>query len=267
MKIEIFDVEHGACIVATSPGGKRLMMDCGHNASKPWRPSVHYKGQHIENLVINNYDEDHVSDLVDLMASTNLAFISRNTTVSANALAHLKAENGMGNGIARLKKWMDAVEGRPSGGTPDLDTMCHRYYYNSYPKDFDDENNLSVLSIVECSGFKLVYGGDMETSGWEALITRNDVRSALVGTNVFVASHHGRNSGQCQSVMDLCMPQIVVMSDRDKQFNSQETVQWYRGRCSGINYANGRRHVFTTRRDGNITINVGATSWSIFCGL
>lgn len=242
------------------------MMDCGHNSSKPWRPSVHFKGQNIETLVINNYDEDHVSDLPDLMANTTLSFILRNTTVSANALTTLKAENGMGNGIARLKKWMEAVEGKPSGGSPNLDAMAHKYFYNSYPSNFDDENNLSVLSIVECYGFKLVYAGDLETPGWEKLIERADVRSSLSETNVFIASHHGRKSGQCQAVMDLCRPQIVVMSDRDKQYDSQETVPWYKERCSGINYGGGKRFVFTTRNDGHIAIKVGETTWAINCG-
>ena len=266
MNIEIFDVEHGACIVATSPGGKRLMLDCGHNSSKPWWPSVHYHGKAIENLVVSNYDEDHVSDLTDLMSNTRLAFISRNTSVSANDLARLKAENGIGDGIARLKRWMGAVEGKPSGGNPDYDVMSHLYFYNSYPNHFNDENNLSVLSVVECYGFKLVYGGDLETPGWEKLIERYNVQTALAGTNVFVASHHGRKSGQCQAVMDICRPQIVVMSDRDKQFNSQETTPWYKDRCSGINYGAGQRYVFTTRNDKNIAINVGATTWSIKCG-
>lgn len=266
MNIEIFDVEHGTCIVATSPGGKRLMLDCGHNSSKPWRPSVHYQGKAIENLVVSNYDEDHVSDQTDLMSNTSLAFISRNTSVSANDLARLKAENGMGDGIARLKRWMSAVEGKPSGGNPDYDVMSHQYFYNSYPNHFNDENNLSVLSVVECYGFKLVYGGDLETPGWEKIIERDSVQAALAGTNVFVASHHGRKSGQCQAVMDICRPQIVVMSDRDKQFNSQETTPWYKDRCSGINYGGGQRYVFTTRNDKNIAINVGATTWSINCG-
>lgn len=265
MIIEIFDVEHGSCAVVTSPEGKRLMIDCGHNPARPWRPSVHYYGQQIEQLVIGNYDEDHVSDLEDLMKNVSISFILRNSSVNASDLSRLKAENGMGSGIERLRTWMKAVEGK-SGGIPDLGTMLHTYFYNYYPTDFDDENNLSVVSFIEWSGFRIVFPGDMEGPGWKTLLTRRDFADKLKHVNVFVASHHGRKTGYCDEVFDICNPQIVVMSDRDRVFDSQDTVSWYANRCQGMNYYGRQRSVFTTRNDGNIRIDVSPASWTINCG-
>lgn len=265
MIIDIFDVEHGSCAVMTSPEGKRLMIDCGHNGTKPWWPSVHYFGQEIEELIIGNYDEDHVSDLVDLMKDVRIRFILRNHTISASDLSFLKTENGMGAGIARLKTWMQSVEST-NGATPDLGSIRRTFFYNYYPIDFDDENNLSVVSFIEWSDFKIVFPGDLETAGWEALLERPDFVNMLSDVNVFVASHHGRKTGCCDDTFNFCKPQIIIMSDRDKVFDSQETVSWYASRCKGINYDGRQRSVFTTRYDGNIRITVGPETWTINCG-
>lgn len=66
--LQIFDVEHGACalLTVTAPNGgvRRLLIDCGHNASTRWTPGGHLKSlgvTQIEQLIITNYDEDHVS--------------------------------------------------------------------------------------------------------------------------------------------------------------------------------------------------------------
>jgi beta-lactamase superfamily II metal-dependent hydrolase len=256
MTVEIFDVGHGACAVVTAPNGNRLMIDCGHSNERPWRPSEHYAGAAIHELVVSNYDEDHVSDLVGVMAKTKVAFITRNTSVGPESLGHLKMEYGMGVGIGRLHRWMHAVQGRPSGGSPDFGPMRRASYWNSYPNDFDDENNLSILTIVEWAGFRMSFAGDLEDAGWERLLRRQSVRDELAGVDVFVASHHGRESGCCDEVFTVCNPQVVVISDRDHQFDTQATTPWYADRCKGINFNRKKRHVFTTRCDGDMKFSI-----------
>jgi len=236
LTIEVFNVRHGQCAVITSPNGKRLMIDCGHDSETQWWPSAHYVGQEIEELTVSNYDEDHVSDLVDLMKNTKLAFIRRNTSVGSADLEKLKMETGKGPGIARLQKWMKEVEGHTPANTPEFAPMLQTCYYNQYPADFDDENNLSIVTFIECSGFRAVFPGDLETAGWRKLLERDAFCNELRNINVFLASHHGRDTGRCEEVFDICRPQIVIMSDSEKQFATQETVSWYERRCKGIRY-------------------------------
>jgi len=263
MIIDIYDVAHGGCAVVTAPNGKKLMLDCGHNSDRPWWPSVHFSGQDIEDLTICNYDEDHVSDLEDLMKNTNLAFITHNTSVSASDLDSLKEESGMGSGITRLKNWMKSVEGKMSTNSPDFGVMKHSWYYNLYPNDFVDENNLSIVTFLEWSDFRIVFSGDLEVAGWRNLLKRPAFVNELRHINVFVASHHGRKTGCCDEVFNICKPQIIVMSDRDKEFDSQNTTDWYKCRCTGIKYGVENKYVFTTRKNGDISITVGPSTWNI----
>ncbi len=264
LDIRIHDVGHGGCAVATAPNGKRLMVDCGHSSDlvRPWSPSVAYAGIPIECLVVSNYDEDHVSNLPELVANVPLGCISRNTSVSAVDLAYLKLENGAGRGISTLSGWMGTPASAPTF-MPDLGGMVCTQFWCHYPSDFVDENNLSVVTFVEWGPFSIVFPGDLEASGWSKLLERPLFRTKLAGVNVFVASHHGRTSGCCDDVFAICgdgpcYPEIVVMSDRDKQFDSQETLGWYAYRCRGIpTQPSGIRKVYTTRNDGHLVITVG----------
>ena len=264
MVIDFHDVGHGSCVVVTSPEGKRLMIDCGHDSTLPWFPSIHYNGINIENLIVSNFDEDHLSDLEDLMKNVKLSFITRNNSVSSSVLRQMKNKYGMGPGIKRLCRWMESVEGKPSSDKSDqYGSVNVESFWNEYPNDFEDENNLSVISFVEYSGFRAVFTGDLEVAGWMKLLERDYICRKLKDVNVFVASHHGRDSGCCDDVFKICEPQIVLMSDKGKQFDTQNTTGWYKQRSSGIGYNGARRHVFTTRNDGAIRIDVGPSHWNI----
>ena len=115
--------------------------------------------------------------------------------------------------------------------------------------------------------FKIVFAGDLEVAGWRRLLGLPSFRQDLIGTSVFVASHHGRESGCCTELFDLFRPQLVIISDDERQFDSQDTDDWYRNRCTGAIFAanpGARRYVATTRKDGSMRINVdGAGRWSI----
>ena len=38
MKVHVFDVEHGNCMLVEFPFGERMMIDCGHNSISGWGP-------------------------------------------------------------------------------------------------------------------------------------------------------------------------------------------------------------------------------------
>jgi len=75
----------------------------------------------------------------------------------------------------------------------------------------------------------------------------------LAKVKIFVASHHGRESGYCPEVFDLCAPEIVIISDEGIQYETQEHA--YGDHAKGIRW-NGTdiRRVLTTRKDGTLVI-------------
>lgn len=264
MILDIFDVEHGACALVTTSNGKHMMIDCGHNAATGWRPGTALLRAGItqlDRLFITNYDEDHVSGYPDLLGKVVINVLGRNTNVQPNAIRYLKTEDGMGPGIEAL---VHSIEGVFTGGPPsafeDFGDTSFSLYFNQYgtpPFGFDDENNLSLVVFVKCGHHKVIFPGDMEKAGWRMLLQNPAFVAELNTVNLFVASHHGRENGYCEEVMNLC-PQIkaVIISDQKTGFQSQETTELYRKHAAGFDYNGTFRRVLTTRRDSSIQIQM-----------
>lgn len=256
MDLTIFDVEHGACALLECDDRTRLMIDCGHNSSTGWHPGRHLRRQgitHLDLLAITNYDEDHASGLPDLLSQVSVGRLWRNRSVTPATLKQLKSEDGMGPGIDRLVD-MAAEYSYFGGEEPVFEGLERRAFWNEYPL-FDDENNLSMVLELRCHGHSFLFPGDLEASGWRALL-QNDAgfREAVSRASGLIASHHGRESGICPELFDdyHCKPFFVVISDKGYQHDTQETVPYYRSKALGSYFGTETRHVLTTRNDGAI---------------
>ena len=268
MKLQIFDVEHGACALLTSDDSKRMMFDCGHNSDTDWRPGTYLNQQgirEIELLSITNYDEDHASGAVDLFNNVNVKWLARNKSVSTSTLKYLKSDTGMGRGIDRLCREIDNTYTGASGGSSVFPVFAgldeRTQFWNDYPL-FDDENNLSMAVFLKCHGRGIMFTGDLEKPGFDALLKTESFRSRLQQTNVYIASHHGRESGCSDEVASLltnCF--YVVISDKGYVHDTQKTLPFYRKIAKAGPFRGDTRHVLTTRRDGRIGFEFRSDGW------
>lgn len=268
MIIDIFDVELGQCAMIYCPNGQKIMIDAGHNASQNWYPSSHFRGQKIDRLVITNFDEDHVSDLVNVIHSCTVDSIIWSADINSKVLYQLKAKGGMGNGVQYLYNFLKNAE--ESTHINYDNTVQVKYFSNQYgffEGCFNDTNNLSLVTFVTCYGFTILFPGDLEVAGWQALLKNPAFCNALSTVNVLVASHHGRENGYCEDVFKYCSPNLIIISDRGKIHSTQETTDLYADKALGcITSVDDRRKVITTRKDGNIRIEVNPVQqgWRIF---
>jgi len=145
----------------------------------------------------------------------------------------------------------------------ELQTFCNPFSL------FEDTNNCSLVSFLSIHGLHMVIPGDLECAGWESLLLNPQFRLALSRVNVFVASHHGRESGYCREVFQrrdgsrLCEPELVVMSDSPKVHSTQEMTSTYAWWARGVNLNGVRRSVLTTRCDGTIVFTAGPSSTTV----
>lgn len=260
MQIRIFDVEHGGCALVTTDNGAHLLIDSGHNTTTNWRPSKYLQNHRIsylDALMITNYDEDHASDLANLREAVQIGMLISNPSVSSSQLLQLKELGGIGNGIRSLVEMKGSFTG---GGAQFPDPSIRlSYFWNRYPDEFEDENNLSLVAILKAHGLTICFPGDMERAGWRNLLrNRNGFAQAIAEVNVFVASHHGRANGCCEELYEEAglFPTVTIISDSGIQYASQDTIAWYRARTAGFNFYGNFRRVLTTRRDGRILLDV-----------
>jgi len=265
VKIEIHDVDHGACAVITSPDRHRLMLDCGESMKRPWFPSITYSQQRIDTLMLMNLDEDHVADLNGVWGSCPLGALVTNPTISPQALKWMKP-NGMWSGVQKAHSLIQQFgPGFVGDWNNALGGVRWHVFWNRYGLDFTDTNNLSLAVFITFGGFTILFGGDMEKPGWDRLMQMPAFRRRLLDVTVYVASHHGRENGKCADMFNWMNPEITIMSDCNKKHGTQETTCWYADRSKGIpdhsraaNYQGpAKRHVYATRKDGSIRLEVG----------
>ncbi|MFH1688148.1 MAG: MBL fold metallo-hydrolase [bacterium] len=254
MLIQIFNVGHGFCALVRADNGNSLLVDCGSGGPNDFKPSRYLPSigvTRLQKLVISNYDEDHMSDLAELRRSVHIEILAKNCSINPDQLEKLKAESGpIGSGMSSLLDMLHMYTS-PVLAEPDFAGCGFRFYHNQYP-GFQDTNNLSLVTFVKYGTHQIVFPGDLETAGWDKLLERSDFRADLACTTVFVASHHGRRSGYCPEVFGYCSPGIIIVSDSGIQYDTQ--VVPYDAHARGISLGSQRRYVYTTRKDGDITL-------------
>ena len=257
MEIRIFNVTHGFCAYVVADNGNVVLIDCGHNEANGFRPSTYLRNHGctaIERFVVSNCDEDHLSDLPNVVANLPIRMLYMNTTISPNELRRLKLRGGaLGLGMRAL---LELTGPSPQDVTdsyefPGIDMAT---FQNPYPS-FDDTNNLSLVTFLHYRDIHIIFPGDLEKAGWRALLKNSSFQWHLSRVNFFVASHHGRENGYCPEVFDYCRnPALAIVSDGPIQHATQSKDN-YRKHVSGVPWHNGdRRWVLTTRGDGMISI-------------
>lgn len=266
MKLEIFDVGHGACALLTA-GTRRVMIDCASSKEFDFAPGdmLDARGvDFLDLLVITNYDEDHARGLPNLLENVKVDRLLVNQKVAPELIDNLKGYepgDGIRAAIDMAKRYNDFSS--PFTPIPDVSWKSYSHAYGT----FTDENNLSLVFVLKVGGVNFLFPGDMECAGMEALLDAEpQLCEDLSAIHAYVAPHHGRQSGLCDRVFDKhhCRPKLVVISDKGYVHDTQLTVPWYRNKVKagggGWTVGGEERHVLTTRDQGTITFEVDRNS-------
>ena len=267
MEFKIFDVKHGFC-AALMDTNYLTLIDCGHDALSDFRPLqwLYDKGyRHIDALIISNFDQDHISDIKAIRDYFTVEALAVNPTVSPAALRNIKIKGGSIS--SQMEVLINSIEHSNLMGIDYVNHQTPRatfdFYCVYYPHE-TETNNLSLVTFITFGTSKIIIPGDLEESGWLKLLRCPDFLEHLRSTNVFVASHHGRINGYCKDVFGYCHPEVVLVSDKERTFSTQDHDSYSR-HVRGVNMGSlllpNIRKVLTTRNDGHITLreNMGVT--------
>lgn len=255
MKLTVHDVGHGSCISLVHENGNVMLWDCGHSDDN--RPSVFLPEMGIEtihNLYITNFDQDHISDLINLAERVDIQTFTRNRTISSGQLEKLKIEESgfVTDALEAILNLNDTYTGAVTD-LPAFPRVECRIYYNHYP-EFMDTNNLSLVTFVTCDATTFLIPGDIEKDGWATLLTNPNFQHDLGLVDIFIASHHGREKGYFPEVFNYCTDvQAFVFSDSAIKYATQEMTDTYATHANGMPLNGNTRKVLTTRRDGDIS--------------
>ena len=211
---------------------------------------------------------DHIDDILnfDAMAPTALwtpRHLTENDIRSGNPKPSQETE-------AKIRKYLE-ITGRYTGSLALQDDVTKPENNGGVSvKTFipsqastGNLNNHSVVTVLEYSGVKILIPGDNEPPAWDELLNRPDFVTAIAGTHVLVASHHGRDSGFHIPLFDHFHPLITLISD-GRVVDTSATAR-YTNVTQGrpVTRRNGTRQdrkCVTTRNDGHIEVVVDVNS-------
>lgn len=106
---------------------------------------------------------------------------------------------------------------------------------------------------------KFLIPGDNESPSWEELLSQRTFVTAITGTHVLVAAHHGRESGFHRPLFEHFNPLITLISD-GRAVGTSVTSKYYdvtKGwKVRRRNGTSQERKCVTTRNDGHIEVKV-----------
>jgi beta-lactamase superfamily II metal-dependent hydrolase len=270
-KIVFWDVQHGnACYVET-PTGKRFVVDCGTGsyvkpADATFSPLGHLWHQWgvrtLDAAFLTHPHRDHIADLA------NLACFRPNKVVAPRHLS--AADIGRGNRAEdrdMLEEYHRCLRTFPQALPLDQDPMnptnagMSILYYAPTTCGTSNLNNHSLVLVLSYAGCKVLIPGDNESPSWKELLDQPNFVSAIRGTDILLAPHHGREAGYSADLFRHISPWLVVVSDGS--FSDTSATARYSTQARGLRVQRRtdkswvERKCVTTRSDDFITVELG----------
>jgi competence protein ComEC len=266
LKIAILNVGHGDFVYAVSPTGHNLIIDCGDGEEIV--PSKFLsKVASISELQVSHPHTDHFSDIAALSTKTIHSFRTPNPNNFEEKLIGWRKSD---SSAIRTLKSLYGKNKADNNAVPFGGGFSHTVW-NPTNVDFKDPNTASLVTVLAFHDFKILFGADLPTAGWEALLKKDDFVKAIRGTTVYKVAHHGRKVGYSEALFKVISPMLCVISDKTIDDTNENTVatNYYSQKASGALVANlpagnNTRKVLTTRSDGSIFIEADEKNWWVY---
>lgn len=268
-KLIFWDVQHGSAAYIRTPK-KNIVVDLGSGSygtqKAEFSPLLHLKYKwnvdRLDGVIITHPHRDHLDDIVNF------------GTLSPRVLArpkHLTDDEVLsGNRDAdrdTIDKYLEinhrynepvSQEDNPFLAQNNGGLNIQKFTPTSC--ETSNLNNHSIVTVAEFASSKVVIPGDNEPSSWDELLQNTDFVSAIAGTDILVAPHHGRDSGFSDELFNYISPRLTIISDG--RFCDTSATDRYAKKTQGwkVHKRGGRteeRKCVTTRNDGVIAVELG----------
>ncbi len=281
LDIVFWDVQHGNAIYINTPNDTKIVQDLGIGSygynNEIFSPLQHlnykYGINELDAVIITHPDYDHIADILNLdilpfycltrPKSVNRAEIEEKIEAARNYSEREIFEKY----IEITKRYIYPVPDEYNPLLPKNNGGVNFEIYCPIP-DLKTHriNNHSIVTVISFAGSKILLPGDNESPSWEWLLNKNSFRNSIQGTDIFLASHHGRESGYCNDLFQYFKPNLTIISDghvcdtsatsRYSSISKGWVVHKEIGQANR-EYENVERKCLTTRKDGVIIIKMG----------
>lgn len=269
LTIKIWDVQHGSAAYVKTPNNKHIVIDLGSGTSEDnkFSPLLHLKNNYnittVDKVIITHPHTDHIDDIENF---------DKLSPEVLHRPKHLKEEeirsSNQAKDSAKTDKYLEINKRYSLPVTSDIDVTLPAnsggvtfHHFTPTKCDTSNINNHSIVTIIEYLGLKVLIPGDNQTESWKELLERTDFVAAIKGTDIFIASHHGRDNGYCKELFEHFTPKLVIISDGPETTTNASSkysdlaTGWLVHKRSGAKSED--RYCLTTRKDGCVEIKIG----------
>ena len=273
VKIFIYDVDHGLCSSVIDSSGNVLLVDCGRGRN--FSPIKHIAGElgvslqtlSIDLFVLSHPHGDHIEDISNLLKTT--VRNKHHTPISSYTDQELRTANTQ-TGYDNIRLFEKSYSHFTSDGySPpnwvfSLNTEFSLSVADARQIDKNNVlNNSSRMTIIEYSGVKIVFTGDIQANAWPKLLSNSSFVAAALYPSVVIAPHHGHKSSFCSDLYNsIGKPflNICSLAKGDLHLSSQYSCDTASKGC--ILYGENR-WMLSTRSDGTVIITINDDKWTV----
>ncbi len=214
LRYTVLSVGHGLATVLELPGGETVLYDCGTfgDGRRAERTVEQYlrlqKISHVDAVMISHADHDHFSGLFKLFERFSIG-----TLIVTQQFLDFEQSNveevctaAAMHGIPiRIVSADDEIGFQKTGDAVQFKVL---HPSSSFHSKYDNANSL-VLSL-EYAGHRMLFTGDLERDGVEAVL-----RKSTEPFDVVMAPHHGSKFSSPQQFFEWANSSIVLISTGD----------------------------------------------------
>jgi beta-lactamase superfamily II metal-dependent hydrolase len=271
----LWDVQHGSAAYLRTPNGKHIAFDLGtgsfNDGNSTFSPLLHLKQNYgvsrLDQVIITHPHRDHIDDIYNFDA-LNPRVLHRpkhllERDIRGDARNSKFEQSKIDKYLEVDAKYSEVVSPQESPTLAANNGLVDFASFTPFLCPRDNINNHSIVTVVTFMGLRILIPGDNEKMSWDELLAQPGFKNAIAGTDILVASHHGRENGYSDELFKFIKPQLVLISDGPEGTTS--VTDWYRNSCteqgSSVYHAGNKRFdprwVLPTRNDGTLRVRVG----------
>ncbi|HHY83762.1 MAG TPA: DNA internalization-related competence protein ComEC/Rec2 [Clostridiales bacterium] len=263
LKLVFLDVGQGDCCFIQTPDRKNILIDGGGQAGvdtgeKVLLPFLLKNGISALDLVIMSHGhDDHISGLQPVLKQLRtkafMEYPPLEKTPAYQELIHTVREKGIRViSAARGQTYRVGNETWLHVLYPD-DSSAHALYQGN-------ENNLSLVLLLECGDASVLFTGDIE-KGVEYYLTGRMKRTA----SVLKVPHHGSSTSSTEAFLDAVSPQAAIIQSGINLFGhphpqtldrlKERNIEVYRNDLQGavtLKFRDGKWYIQTMMNNTNL---------------
>lgn len=273
LEIVIWDVQHGSSAYVKTPNGKHIVIDLGtgrYSNKEEFSPILHLKNNYgvkkVDQVIITHPHTDHIDDIMNFDevspgCLTRPKHLTEEDIRKANPSSDSKKNDKY---IEINNRYNMPVSAGDNPTLPENNGNVSIKTFIPYECGHSNINNHSVVTVIEYLGIKVIIPGDNESPSWKELLEDSSFVDAIKDACIFVASHHGRESGYYSDLFDNFKPDLTIVSDGPEGETS--VTSKYTNVAKGwtvykrSDNTSSKRYCLTTRKDGTIVIKIGKNS-------